>query len=153
VPHTILVGKQGNSVTYNIAAVESFAIESLSAEIDTTAVTPGVESYCDVIFEDNAGLLIARSRSSKTLPDGGTVTITFAPWLPDTLELGLEGDGYVNTTGLCATTLPAGGSVTVAVSDPAAVVKGFRMWVEDSLDEGAGAAQFGPWALVPGAGA
>ena len=62
--------------------------------------------------------------------------------------------GLVNTTGLCATTLPPQGSVTVQATDPAAIVKGFRMWVEDANLDGAGNFKgnlaLGPYLLVPG---
>ena len=66
-PHTIFVGKNGNPVTYNIGLNQSFSVEPLAATIDTTGMVGGTLTQCDVIFKDNAGLLIARSRSSDTL--------------------------------------------------------------------------------------
>jgi hypothetical protein len=154
VPYTILKSGSANALTYNLSGLQSFEIESLNATLDTTGMVLNTNTACDVIYRDNAGLLIARSRSSVTIPFGSTVTMTFAPSLPDTQELSNVGFGYVNTSGLCATTLPPNGSVTVQPVDPLAVVKSFRMWVEDAVDaEGAGnayLATLGPWALVPG---
>lgn len=155
--HSIFVGETGNPVTYNLSGAQSFAVESLNADVDTNAIAPATETACDVIYRDNAGLLIARTRSSFTLQQGGVVSITFAPNLPDTNELNNNLAGFTNTTGLCATTLPPGGSVTVQPVDPLAIVKGFRMWVDSAVDEQGEAereeAKFGRWALVPGPGA
>lgn len=155
-PYTIRVGKTGNAITYTLSQVESFAVETVTATVDTTGVAFGVRSGCDVIYRDNAGLLIARSRSSLTLDDGGTVTITFAPWLPDTQELGNADTSFTNQTGLCATILPPGGSVTVQATDAAAIVRGFQMWVDADVDAGAAAdtedEELGAWMFVPGPG-
>lgn len=152
-PHTIRVGQSGNPVTYNLTQTQSFSVETVTATIDTTGATPFVESGCDVIYRDDAGLLIARSRSSLTIPQNALVTITFAPWLPDTRELGNQDVSYTNQTGLCATTLPPGGSVAVQSTDTGAVIKGFQMWVESVEDGASELAGVGRWAYVPGPGA
>jgi hypothetical protein len=131
-PHTINVGGSGNALTYNLGAAQSFSVESLTATLDFTASVLGPTTAWDVIFRDNAGLLIARSRSSNTVDLGLIYTATASPWLPDTQELGNAALDNVVTTGLCATTLPPGSSVTVQIVDPGGVVTGFRMWVEDA---------------------
>jgi hypothetical protein len=153
VSHTIVVGGTANALTYNIGAAQSISIEAVNATIDTTGMALGTTTSVDVIFRDNAQLLVSRSRSSRTLGENATYAITFAPWLPDTYELGNAGVGYVITSGLCATTLPAGGSVTVQPVDPLAIVKGFRMWVEDEEGGSSGTVEIGDFMLVPGPGA
>jgi hypothetical protein len=151
VAHMIVKGGTGNRLTYTLTQTQSFALEALSADIDTTAA--GSDSSCDAILRDNAGLLIARCRSSVSLKAGQTMVMTFAPELPDTETLLNILGADVITSGLAATTLPPGGSVAVQVSDPAATVTQMRLWVED-VEDGSGELEaFGAWAYVPGPGA
>jgi len=154
VPRMILVSGSANALTYNLSGLQSFNVEAVNATIDTTGMAPATLTQCDVIFKDPTGLVFARCRSSNTLQNGVTVTITFAPHLPDTQELGNLFIGNVSTTGLCDTILPPLGSVTVQPVDPLAVVKGFRMWVEDVNLGGdqnfTGDLQLGRYLLVPG---
>lgn len=156
-PRMVIRNGSANALTYALGQAQALVVEAISADVNTTAVAPGTASYCDAIYRDQAGFLIARSRSSVTLADGGIVTMTFAPWLPDTNELGNAFVGYVNTTGLCATTLPPGATVTVQVSEAAAFITQIRLWVEDAEDAGGSFddedAAHRRFMLVPGPGA
>jgi hypothetical protein len=160
----IAVGGTGNPLTYHLNGTQSFHIESIVANVDTAASLAGGGVTCDAILRDDAGLLIARSRSSASLVTPAVATlssylneVTFAPELQDTYELGIQFAGLAITTGLTDTLLPPGGSVTVQSADAASIVRGFGMWVEDALDApGAVAAEMalvGPWSYVPGPGA
>jgi hypothetical protein len=151
----IVKGGNANGLTYNLTLSQSFHLESISADVDCTAAVS--DSSCDAILRDNAGLLIARCRSSTSLRLGTQVVMTFAPELPDSETLLNIFGSDVITSGLADTILPEGGSVRVQVSDPAARITQMRLWVENVEDDSAAAAglasKFGKWALVPGPGA
>jgi len=160
-PYMINVGGTGNPLTYSLPGALSFHVESITATVDTAGSSAGSGVSCDAILRDNAGLLIARSRSSASLVTPAVATlpaylneVTFAPRLPDTFELGIQFDGLIVTTGLTDTLLPPGGSVTIQSADTGSIVKGFHMWVENVEDDSVLIAgerdKFGPWALVPG---
>lgn len=153
--HMIVVGGNANALTYNLPQIESFHLESLSADVDCTAA--GGDSSCDAILRDNAGLLIARCRSSVTLRQGQLVVMTFAPELPDSETLQNFFGSDVITSGLADTILPPGGSVAVQVSDAAARITQMRLWVDADADAAGAfddaASVLGAFMLVPGPGA
>jgi hypothetical protein len=150
----IVKGGNAQTLTYTLTLVESFRVASISADVNTTASLS--DSSCDAILRDNAGQLIARSRSSQTLRLGQLIVMTFAPNLPDseTLQNVLGSD--VITSGLADTLLPPGGSVAVSVSDAAARITQMRIWAEDAAEGGTTLEDeletLGRWMFVPGTG-
>jgi hypothetical protein len=147
----IVQGGTGNALTYNLPQTQMLHVEAISADVDCSAA--GADSVCDAIYRDNAGLLIARARSSQSLVAGSVYTVTFAPNLPDSQTLLNFFPGTVVTTGLPDTILPGGGSIRVQVQDAAANVTQVRLWVDD-VEDGSGELEtFGAWAYVPGPGA
>lgn len=154
-PRMILGSRSGNGQTYTLGGTQSLHIESVSLTVDTTAAASS--SYVDVQFLAPNGALIAQSRTSQNVSQNEVATVTLAPDLPDTAELGLGFIGNVNTSGLVETVLPPLCTVTATASDPAAIVTAMRLWVDDVIDDQTAAddeaATLGNWALVPGAGA
>lgn len=148
----IVIRSSSNSVSYTVDGIEPLHIESVSADIDATAVVAA--TFGDVIYTDASGLLIARSRSSRSISGFAVFTMTWAPELQDTTVIGNAGLSTIVTTGLADTELPPGTVVTVTCPDAAAIITEARLWVA-SLSEMTGgstgdAPDEGRWAYVPG---
>lgn len=154
-PRLIVLNGTGPSVTYTLGGIDELRLESVSADIDTTAA--GGTSFADVIYRDAAGFLLARSRSSNSLLAGSLQEMTWAPDLPDSILLNNIGLSDVLTTGLADTLIPPRGTVTVTVSDAAAIVRQARLWVDSALRDATSSVDEAlvalPWAFVPGPGA
>lgn len=110
----------------------------------------------DVLYRDPGGVLIAQSRSSAALVAPVVYEVTFAPFLPDSNETSSIFLGRQAQSGLVATSLPPGATVTVSLDVANVTVTQMRIWVEDEgADVGAddaGALAGGRWAYVPGPG-
>jgi hypothetical protein len=118
-------GSGATSIGYQFSSDEFAQLESLSADVDTTAA--GASVQVEATLADQAGVVVARSRTGAALDTGLQGQATFAPGLSDTSTFPATASTQQIQTALWEGTLPEQAIVTVEALDAGAIVTELRI--------------------------
>lgn len=122
----------GGPGVYTLAGVDTFTVELLSADVDTTGA--GNPTQVQVDLTDPTGLLLARVRSVAMIDPGIIGQATFGPALVDSASLPPPVSGTNIQAALFGTIVQPLCTITVTATEPGALITQVRLWVNDATD-------------------
>jgi hypothetical protein len=139
---TRIAGRGSNSLAYTLAGGEELLVEAIAADVDASAAGA---STIAVRYVAQSGETFAISSTIAQMPGGATGVVTFAPYLPDSLALGMGGTETLLQTGLASCELIGATTVRIVATDPAVKLTEGRIWASNP----GGGQQLNPIAQFP----
>jgi hypothetical protein len=139
---TRIAGAGTSSLSYTLAGGEELLVEAIAADVDASAAG---DSTLLVRYVAQSGQTFAISSTVALFPGAQTGLVTFAPYLPDTVTLGVGGAESALQTGLASCDLIGGTVVRIEASDAAVVLTEGRIWASNP----GGGQQLNPIAQFP----
>jgi hypothetical protein len=130
---TTVAGNGTNQLGYVLAAGETMQIEAIAVDADATA---SGGSTVSVRYLAPSGEVIADSTTAAQLVGGTVSEVTFAPFLPDSADVGTIAGETQLQTGLVLTELPGKSTVHIEATDASVILTAARIWATGATGEG-----------------
>src|SRR5438477_7325953 len=126
-------GSGSNVLSYQVAAGASLRIEAIAVDADASAAG---NSTITCSYLDPSGLTVAESSTRNAIPSGTLCEVTFAPFLPDTADVGAAANEAQLQTGLVATTLSGHSTVRLETLDAPGILTEARICAAGAVGPG-----------------